>query len=39
MTNVTNETLTAQIESQTAVVADKTEVKAIEVAVLKLLQK
>ena len=34
MTNVTNETLTAQITSQTAVVADKTEVKAVEVAVL-----
>jgi len=37
MTNVTNETLTAQIESQTAVVADKTEVKAVEVAVLATL--
>jgi hypothetical protein len=38
MTNVTNETLTAQITSQTAVVVDKTEVKAVEVATLQQLR-
>jgi len=37
MTNVTNEDLTVQIESQTAVVEDKTEVKAIEVSILETL--